>query len=577
MSISLAELKEKNITDLAKIAKDLAIPGASGMRKQELIFQILRAQTEKNGLIFSEGVLECLPDGFGFLRAPEYNYLPGPDDIYVSPSQIRKFDLRTGDTVSGQVRPPKDGERYFALIKVEAVNFEDPEVARNKIFFDNLTPLYPQGRLKMETTKENLTGRVLDLLCPVGKGQRGLIVAPPRTGKTMMLQSVANSVTANHPEVALIVLLIDERPEEVTDMQRTVKGEVISSTFDEPPQRHIQVAEMVLEKAKRLVEHKRDVVILLDSVTRLARAYNAVTPPSGKVLSGGIDANALQRPRRFFAAARNIEEGGSLTIMATALIDTGSRMDDVIFEEFKGTGNMEINLDRRLVDKRIFPGHRYQSFRDAKGRVADAPRRIEPRLGAAKSPQPVVPGRGYGIAPGQADENEIQRGISEFYVEPELDLLRFRFRPLPAPLAPIKRSAELSLPRPWPCCPPERHRSREPAAKPRVRGRGGLAAEPLPKPRENPSRSPLCACSSRRRSARTSTAASRKIFSPASGKTTVPMSRPSITTPPLCAARRCSLTSTVRTPATTATLDAAWATAAVRICSVTSVPSTTTR
>ena len=355
MSISLAELKEKNITDLAKIAKDLAIPGASGMRKQELIFQILRAQTEKNGLIFSEGVLECLPDGFGFLRAPEYNYLPGPDDIYVSPSQIRKFDLRTGDTVSGQVRPPKDGERYFALIKVEAVNFEDPEVARSKIFFDNLTPLYPQGRLKMETTKENLTGRVLDLLCPVGKGQRGLIVAPPRTGKTMMLQSVANSVTANHPEVALIVLLIDERPEEVTDMQRTVKGEVISSTFDEPPQRHIQVAEMVLEKAKRLVEHKRDVVILLDSITRLARAYNAVTPPSGKVLSGGIDANALQRPRRFFAAARNVEEGGSLTIMATALIDTGSRMDDVIFEEFKGTGNMEINLDRRLVDKRIFP------------------------------------------------------------------------------------------------------------------------------------------------------------------------------------------------------------------------------
>jgi transcription termination factor Rho len=325
------------------------------MRKQELIFQILRAQTEKSGLIFSEGVLECLPDGFGFLRAPEYNYLPGPDDIYVSPSQIRKFDLRTGDTVSGQVRPPKDGERYFALIKVEAVNFEDPEVARSKIFFDNLTPLYPADRIRLETTKENLTGRVLDMLCPIGKGQRGLIVAPPRTGKTMMLQSIANSVTTNHPEVALIVLLIDERPEEVTDMQRTVKGEVISSTFDEPPQRHIQVAEMVLEKAKRLVEHKRDVVILLDSLTRLGRAYNAVTPPSGKVLSGGIDANALQRPRRFFAAARNVEEGGSLTIMATALIDTGSRMDDVIFEEFKGTGNMEINLDRRLVDKRVFP------------------------------------------------------------------------------------------------------------------------------------------------------------------------------------------------------------------------------
>ncbi|HKS65906.1 MAG TPA: transcription termination factor Rho [Candidatus Acidoferrales bacterium] len=355
MSVSLAELKDKNITDLAKIAKELNIPGSSGMRKQELIFQILRAQTEKNGLIFSEGVLECLPDGFGFLRAPEYNYLPGPDDIYVSPSQIRKFDLRTGDTVSGQVRPPKDGERYFALIKVEAVNFEDPEVARNKIFFDNLTPLYPQERIRLETTKENLTGRVLDMLCPIGKGQRGLIVAPPRTGKTMMLQSVANSITANHPEIALIVLLIDERPEEVTDMQRTVKGEVVSSTFDEPPQRHIQVAEMVLEKAKRLVEHKRDVVILLDSLTRLGRAYNAVTPPSGKVLSGGIDANALQRPRRFFAAARNIEEGGSLTIIATALIDTGSRMDDVIFEEFKGTGNMEINLDRRLVDKRVFP------------------------------------------------------------------------------------------------------------------------------------------------------------------------------------------------------------------------------
>src|ERR1700684_377534 len=355
MSISLAELKEKNITDLAKIAKDLAIPGASGMRKQELIFQILRAQTEKNGLIFSEGVLECLPDGFGFLRAPEYNYLPGPDDIYVSPSQIRKFDLRTGDTVSGQVRPPKDSERSFALIKVEAVNFEVPEVARNKIFFDNLTPLYPADRIRLETTKENLTGRVLDMLCPIGKGQRGLIVAPPRTGKTMMLQSIANSITTNHSEVALIVLLIGERPEEVTDMQRTVKGEVISSTFDEPPQRHIQVAEMVIEKAKRLVEHKKDVVILLDSITRLGRAYNAVTPPSGKVLSGGIDATALQRPRRFFAAARNIEEGGSLTIIATALIDTGSRMDDVIFEEFKGTGNMEINLDRRLVDKRVFP------------------------------------------------------------------------------------------------------------------------------------------------------------------------------------------------------------------------------
>src|SRR5216110_618401 len=357
MSISLAELKEKNITDLAKIAKELNIPGASGMRKQELIFQILRAQTEKNGLIFSEGVLECLPDGFGFLRAPDYNYLPGPDDIYVSPSQIRKFDPRTGDTVSGQVRPPKDGERYFALIKVEAVNFEHPDEARNKIFFDNLTPLYPSERLKLETPagKDNLSARVLDLLTPIGKGQRGLIVAPPRTGKTMLLQTIANSITANHPEVILIVLLIDERPEEVTDMQRSVNGEVISSTFDEPASRHVQVAEMVIEKAKRLVEHKRDVVILLDSITRLARAHNAVVPPSGKVLSGGVDSNALQRPKRFFGSARNVEEGGSLTIIATALIDTGSRMDDVIFEEFKGTGNMEIYLDRRLADKRVFP------------------------------------------------------------------------------------------------------------------------------------------------------------------------------------------------------------------------------
>src|SRR6201992_2314359 len=353
--MDIGDLKDMSISKLTQIAKELDIAGATGMRKQELIFKILQAQTEKSGLIFSEGVLETLPDGFGFLRAPDYNYLPGPDDIYVSPSQIRKFDLRTGDTVSGQVRPPKDGERYFALIKVEAVNFEHPDEARNKIFFDNLTPLYPNERLKLETTKENMTGRVLDLLCPVGKGQRGLVVAPPRTGKTMMLQSMANSITTNHPEVALIVLLIDERPEEVTDMQRTVKGEVISSTFDEAPQRHIQVAEMVLEKAKRLVEHKRDVVVLLDSVTRLARAYNAVTPPSGQVLSGGIDANALTRPRRFFAAARHVEEGGSLTIIATALIDTGSRMDDVIFEEFKGTGNMEINLDRRLSDKRVFP------------------------------------------------------------------------------------------------------------------------------------------------------------------------------------------------------------------------------
>src|SRR5213596_3743234 len=325
------------------------------MRKQELIFQILKAQTEQSGLIFSEGVLETLPDGFGFLRAADYNYLPGPDDIYVSPSQIRKFDLHTGDTVSGQIRPPKDGERYFALIKVEAVNFEPPERAREKVFFENLTPLYPQTKISLETEAENLSARVLDMMVPIGKGQRGLIVAPPRTGKTMLLQNIANSITHNHPEVYLIVLLIDERPEEVTDMQRSVRGEVISSTFDEPAQRHVQVAEMVIEKAKRLVEHKKDVVILLDSITRLARAYNTIVPPSGKVLSGGVDSNALQRPKRFFGAARNIEDGGSLTIIATALIDTGSRMDDVIFEEFKGTGNMEVHLERKLVEKRVFP------------------------------------------------------------------------------------------------------------------------------------------------------------------------------------------------------------------------------
>jgi len=353
--LDIAKLKEMNISALVQVAKDLNVVGASGLRKQELIFKILQAQTEKSGLIFSEGVLECLPDGFGFLRAPDYNYLPGPDDIYVSPSQIRKFDLRTGDTISGQIRPPKDGERYFALIKVEAINFEPPDEARNKIFFDNLTPLYPLERIHLETNKENISARVLDLLTPVGKGQRGLVVSPPRTGKTMLLQAIANSVSANHPEITLIVLLIDERPEEVTDMQRTVHGEVISSTFDEPAARHVQVAEMVIEKAKRLVEHKRDVVILLDSITRLARAYNTVVPPSGKVLSGGVDSNALQRPKRFFGAARNIEEGGSLTIIATALIDTGSRMDDVIFEEFKGTGNMEVHLDRKLVDKRVFP------------------------------------------------------------------------------------------------------------------------------------------------------------------------------------------------------------------------------
>jgi transcription termination factor Rho len=354
-ALDLVELKDMSIQNLNQIAKDLNVQGFAGFRKQELIFKILQVQAEKSGLIFSEGVLECLPDGFGFLRAPEYNYLPGPDDVYVSPSQIRRFDLRTGDTVSGQIRPPKEGERYFALIKVDAINFEPPEEARNKIFFDNLTPLYPQSRLKMETARDNYSGRVMDLVTPIGKGQRGLIVAAPRTGKTMLLQSIANSVTTNHPEVTLIVLLIDERPEEVTDMQRSVKGEVISSTFDEPAQRHVQVAEMVIEKAKRLVEHKKDVVILLDSITRLARAYNTVVPPSGKVLSGGVDSNALQRPKRFFGAARNIEEGGSLTIVASALVDTGSRMDDVIFEEFKGTGNMEIHLDRKLMDKRVFP------------------------------------------------------------------------------------------------------------------------------------------------------------------------------------------------------------------------------
>jgi len=353
--MDISELKEMSISKLTQIAKELDIAGATGMRKQELIFKILQAQTEKSGLIFSEGVLETLPDGFGFLRAPDYNYLPGPDDIYVSPSQIRKFDLRTGDTISGQIRPPKEGERYFALIKVEAINFEPPEMARDRVFFDNLTPLYPEEKLRMETESEGLAGRVLDLMTPIGKGQRALIVAPPRTGKTMLLQSIANSITRNHPEVTLIVLLIDERPEEVTDMQRSVHGEVISSTFDEPPTRHVQVADMVIEKAKRLVEYRRDVVILLDSITRLARAHNAVVPPSGKILSGGIDSNALQKPKRFFGSARNIEEGGSLTIIATALIDTGSRMDDVIFEEFKGTGNLEINLDRKLTEKRIFP------------------------------------------------------------------------------------------------------------------------------------------------------------------------------------------------------------------------------
>jgi len=355
--MNIKELKQKKISELNKIAKELNVEGASGLRKQELIFAILQAQTEKNGLIFGEGVLEILPDGFGFLRAPDYNYLPGPDDIYISPSQIRRFNLRTGDTVSGQIRPPKDTERYFAMLKVELVNYEDPEVARDKILFDNLTPLYPNEkvRLEMDGDSNNYSARVMDLLTPIGKGQRGLIVAAPRTGKTMLLQTIAHSITRNHKEITLIVLLIDERPEEVTDMERSVDAEVISSTFDEPAQRHVQVAEMVIEKAKRLAEHQKDVVILLDSITRLARAYNTVVPPSGKVLSGGIDANALQKPKRFFGAARNIEEGGSLTIIGTALVDTGSRMDEVIFEEFKGTGNMEINLDRRLVDRRVYP------------------------------------------------------------------------------------------------------------------------------------------------------------------------------------------------------------------------------
>ncbi|MEZ5363762.1 MAG: transcription termination factor Rho [Bryobacterales bacterium] len=353
--MTITELKKKSITELAKIAHELEIPGTSGMRKQELIFRILQSQGEQDGLIFAEGVLEVLPEGFGFLRSPDYNYLPGPDDIYVSPTQVRRFGMRTGDSVTGHVRPPKDGENYFALVRLEQINFEAPEVARNKILFDNLTPYYPTEQIKLETDRKNYSGRVMDLLAPIGKGQRGLVVAPPRTGKTMMLQSIANSITENNPDITLIVLLIDERPEEVTDMQRSVKGEVVSSTFDEPYTRHVQVAEMVVEKAKRLVEHKKDVVILLDSITRLARAYNTVQPPSGKILSGGVDSNALQRPKRFFGAARNIEEGGSLTIIATALVDTGSRMDDVIFEEFKGTGNMELLLDRKLVDKRTFP------------------------------------------------------------------------------------------------------------------------------------------------------------------------------------------------------------------------------
>ena len=353
--MNIVELKDKKINELTDMAKTFNIDGAAGMRKQDLIFALLQAQIEKDGLIFGEGTLEILPDGFGFLRSPNSNYLPGPDDIYVSPSQIRRFNLRTGDTVSGQIRQPKESERYFALLKVEAVNYEDPEVARDKILFDNLTPLYPDRKVNLETSSDNYSTRIMDLMIPIGFGQRGLIVSPPRSGKTMLLQNIANSVIASHKDIVPFVLLIDERPEEVTDMERSVNAEVISSTFDEPAERHVQVAEMVIEKAKRLVEHKKDVIILLDSITRLARAYNSVMPPSGKILSGGVDSNALQRPKRFFGAARNIEEGGSLTIIATALVDTGSRMDEVIFEEFKGTGNMEIQLDRRLADKRLFP------------------------------------------------------------------------------------------------------------------------------------------------------------------------------------------------------------------------------
>ncbi|RJO64694.1 MAG: transcription termination factor Rho [Candidatus Omnitrophota bacterium] len=353
--LDIGNLKDMKIIELSKLAKELNVNGTSGLKKQDLIFKVLQAQAEKEGLMFGEGILEILPEGFGFLRSPNYNYLPCPDDIYVSPSQIRKFDLRTGDTVSGQIRPPKEGEKYFALLKVEAVNFENPEEVKDKVLFDNLTPIYPHERFNLETSREEISMRIMSLLTPLGKGQRGLIVAQPYSGKTVLLQKIANAIMVNNPDVILIVLLIDERPEEVTDMQRHVKGEVISSTFDEPPERHIQVAEIVLEKAKRLVEHKRDVVVLLDSITRLARAYNSVIPHSGKVLSGGIDSNALQKPKRFFGAARAIEEGGSLTIIATALVDTGSRMDEVIFEEFKGTGNMELQLDRNLFQRRIYP------------------------------------------------------------------------------------------------------------------------------------------------------------------------------------------------------------------------------
>jgi transcription termination factor Rho len=353
--MDIVELKSKTIAELTELAEDLKIPGISGLRKSELIFKILEGKTEADGLIFAEGVLEILQEGYGFLRSSDYNYLPGPDDIYVSPSQIKRFDLRNGDTVSGQVRPPKESERYFALLKIEAVNFENPEIAKHKVLFDNLTPLYPQDKIKLEFDSKDATTRIMDLLTPIGRGQRGLITSPPKAGKTIILQKIANAITTNNPDMKLIVLLIDERPEEVTDMKRSVKAEVVSSTFDEPADRHVTVAEMVIDKAKRLVEHQNHVVILLDSITRLARAYNAVVPHSGKILSGGVDSNALQKPKRFFGAARNVEEGGSLTIIATALVETGSRMDDVIFEEFKGTGNMEIVLDRRLSDRRIFP------------------------------------------------------------------------------------------------------------------------------------------------------------------------------------------------------------------------------
>ncbi|MCB2229751.1 transcription termination factor Rho [bacterium] len=353
--MELADLKSKTIAELLKIAEDLDIPGVSGLRKSELIYKVMESQSSQNGAILAEGVLEIMDEGYGFLRSPDYNYLPGQDDIYVSPSQIKRFDLRTGDTVSGQVRPPKDNERYFALLKIESVNYENPEAAKHKTLFDNLTPLYPNTPFKLELSAEQLTTRIIDLMCPIGKGQRALITSPPKAGKTIILQKIAQAITANHPDVKLIVLLIDERPEEVTDMRRSVRGEVVSSTFDEPADRHVQVANMVLEKAKRLVEHRHDVVILLDSITRLARAHNSVVPHSGKILSGGVDSNALHKPKRFFGAARNVEEGGSLTICATALIETGSRMDEVIFEEFKGTGNMEMVLDRRLSDRRVFP------------------------------------------------------------------------------------------------------------------------------------------------------------------------------------------------------------------------------